>query len=401
MRQQIPPTAGLPLRWRDLLWGSADFARRLEQTLHIPAPVLTCSGTAALIVSLRTLQQTRPDRHVIVVPGWTCPLVALAAHFCPPLRVVPCDLQYGGLDLDSDCLRQLCDKNTLAVVVTHLAGRVADALSARDIAHACGAAVIEDAAQALGAESHGQSVGLCGDIGFFSLAPGKGLTTMEGGILFSRHPRLHAQLRASAQQMLPCRPGWELRRIAELWGFHLLYHPGRFDLIYGRPLRHKLACGDEAGAVGDDLGVQDIPLHSLSRYRQRAGASALTRLPAWLADNRQRALQRCAQLARLPGVTVMQDRENQRGVWPFLTLLMPAPAARERAMQRLWCSGLGVTRLFVHALADYPAVRPLLLGSQTPNAVDFAARSLTITNSHWLSQTDFATILYHLQQSLR
>ena len=70
-------------------------------------------------------------------------------------------------------------------------------------------------------------------------------------------------------------------------------------------------------------------------------------------------------------------------------------------MQRLWCSGLGVTRLFVHALADYPAVRPLLLGSQTPNAVDFAARSLTITNSHWLSQTDFATILYHLQQSLR
>ena len=48
-----------------------------------------------------------------------------------------------------------------------------------DQSQSCGAMVIEDAAQALGASFGGRSVGLHGDIGFFSLAVGKGLTTYE------------------------------------------------------------------------------------------------------------------------------------------------------------------------------------------------------------------------------
>lgn len=73
------------------------------------------------------------------------------------------------------------------------------------VAHDCGAAVIEDAAQGLGAFFGGRSVGLSGDIGFFSLAVGKGLTTYEGGVLFSRDPDLHAELQGTASRVL--RPG--------------------------------------------------------------------------------------------------------------------------------------------------------------------------------------------------
>ncbi|MFP3408951.1 DegT/DnrJ/EryC1/StrS family aminotransferase, partial [Pseudomonas sp. SIMBA_065] len=86
-----------------------------------------------------------------------------------------------------------------------------------------GAAVIEDAAQAMGALDDGQSVGLKGDVGFFSMALGKGLTTAEGGVLFSRDPVLHQALHRQSRQDLPFSLRWELQRSAELWGYALLY----------------------------------------------------------------------------------------------------------------------------------------------------------------------------------
>lgn len=400
-RREIPPTAGLPLRWRDVLHPTrADFSLALSRWLDIPPPVLTCSGTAALIIALRTLQQLAPDRTRIIVPAYTCPLVALAAYYCPPLKVIPCDLRPDSIDMDEAVLRRLCDERTLAVVVTHLAGRIADADGAKRIAEAVGARVIEDAAQALGARINAVSVGLTGDVGFFSLALGKGLTTAEGGVLFSRDPTLHQALsRRSADELRFSLP-WEIRRRAELWGYRAFYCPQRLYWVYGRALRHALAKGDEIGAVGDDFSVRDIPLHSLGRYRRRVGASALVRLPDYQRQARERAQERVACLRALEGVQVLDDRQGVQGVWPFLMVIMPTQAARDAALARLWCAGLGVTRLFIHTLSGYPEAASLLIATETPNAAAFAARTLSITNSHWLDDADFSRILTVLRQVL-
>ncbi len=398
---EIPPTAGLPAEWRDLLAFSGDLAQRLSDWLRIPRPALTCSGTAALIIALRELQRRHPDRTRIIVPAYTCPLVALAAFYCPPLSVVPCDLAAGGIDMDTRRLAVLCDRQTLAVVVTHLAGRVADVDSALRIAAAAGAAVIEDAAQAMGGRDGGNSVGLKGDIGFFSMALGKGLTTAEGGVLFSRDPALHQALIQSCRRELPLSVGWELRRVAELWGYRLFYRPRGLYWVYGKALRAALARGDAVAAVGDDFTVQSIPLHRLGRYRQRVGAGAVLRLPDFLQQGKQRALARVALLRQLPGVGVINDNPGGQGVWPFILVLMPNAASRDAAMNCLWTAGLGVTRLFIHALGGYPAVLPLLAPADaTPCADDFAARSLSITNSPWLTDRLFAEVLLRLRAAL-
>lgn len=401
-RRELPPTAGLPLRGRDLLRpGGDDFATALAHWLAIPTPHLTCSGTAALVMALRALQAQAPQRTTLIVPAWTCPLVALAAFYCPPLTVKCCDLAPDSLELDLQALARLCDETTLAVVVTHMAGRVADVASASAIAGAVGAFVIEDAAQAMGARVADRSVGLEGDIGFFSLALGKGLTTAEGGVLFSRDAEIHRQLGQRCRQQLPFNPRLEAWRIAQLWGYAGLYHPRGLALAYGRPLRQALARGDEVAAVGDDFSVDDIPLHSLGRWRQRVAASALTRLPQWLHQGRLRARARAARLRALPGVQVMDDTGENDGVWPFLLVLMPTRAARDSALSRLWTAGLGVTRLFIHPLSGYPAVAALLAdGGATPNADDIAARTLSITNSPWLDDAAFERIMTALQRAI-
>ncbi|AYF51516.1 nucleotide sugar aminotransferase [Pseudomonas fluorescens] len=397
-RWEIPPTAGLPLRWRDLLNLSGDLAPALARQFSLPLPALTCSGTAALIIALRVLQQRMPGRTRLIVPAYTCPLVALAAHYCPPLRVVPCDLQPDSIDLDERQLAQLCDESTLAVVVTHLAGRVADVDAAKRIASAVGAAIIEDAAQAMGALDDGRSVGLKGDVGFFSMALGKGLTTTEGGVLFSRDPVLHQALHRHCRQDLPFSLRWELQRSAELWGYALLYQPRGLHYVYGNALRKALANGDEVAAVGDDFSVYDIPLHRLGGYRQKVGAAALARLPDHLQQGRVRALRRAARLNALPGVTVIMDRPGQQGTWPFLMVVMPSADARDAAMARLWTSGLGVTRLFIQTLPGYAEVLPLLQpGGDITRAQAFAARTLSISNSHWLSDALFEQIVDQLK----
>lgn len=397
-RWEIPPTAGLPLRWRDLLNLSGDLAPALARQFSLPLPALTCSGTAALIIALRVLQQRMPGRTRLIVPAYTCPLVALAAHYCPPLRVVPCDLQPDSIDLDERQLAQLCDESTLAVVVTHLAGRVADVDAAKRIAGAVGAAIIEDAAQAMGALDDGRSVGLKGDVGFFSMALGKGLTTAEGGVLFSRDPVLHQALHRHCRQDLPFSLRWELQRSAELWGYALLYQPRGLHYVYGNALRKALANGDEVAAVGDDFSVYDIPLHRLGGYRQKVGAAALARLPDHLQQGRARALRRAARLNALPGVTVIMDRPGQQGTWPFLMVVMPSADARDAAMARLWTSGLGVTRLFIQTLPGYAEVLPLLQpGGDITRAQAFAARTLSISNSHWLSDALFEQIVDQLK----
>ncbi|MBS7842630.1 DegT/DnrJ/EryC1/StrS family aminotransferase [Pseudomonas fluorescens] len=397
-RWEIPPTAGLPLRWRDLLNLSGDLAPALARQFSLPLPALTCSGTAALIIALRVLQQRMPGRTRLIVPAYTCPLVALAAHYCPPLRVVPCDLQPDSIDLDERQLAQLCDESTLAVVVTHLAGRVADVDAAKRIAGAVGAAIIEDAAQAMGALDDGRSVGLKGDVGFFSMALGKGLTTAEGGVLFSRDPVLHQALHRHCRQDLPFSLRWELQRSAELWGYALLYQPRGLHYVYGNALRKALANGDEVAAVGDDFSVYDIPLHRLGGYRQKVGAAALARLPDHLQQGRARALRRAARLNTLPGVTVIMDRPGQQGTWPFLMVVMPSADARDAAMARLWTSGLGVTRLFIQTLPGYAEVLPLLQpGGDITRAQAFAARTLSISNSHWLSDALFEQIVDQLK----
>jgi dTDP-4-amino-4,6-dideoxygalactose transaminase len=390
--REVPPTAGLPPRWGDLCgwpWQPAGLAEGLAEFLGTAQVQLECSGTAALVVALTALRRASGRRGVIV-PGYTCPLVAWAVRHCG-LDLVPCDLAAGSVDLDLAMLARLCDGTTLAVLPTHLGGRVADVAGVVAIAHAAGARVVEDAAQALGARSGGGAVGLLGDAGFFSLAVGKGLTTYEGGVLVARDPALAAAFAATSREMMPVRPDWELRRALELLAYHVLYRPRLLGLAYGLPLRRALRRGDPVRAVGDDFSPR-IPLHPLGHWRSRVAARALRRLPAFLAAGQARAASRAAALDRIDGVHVLGDRAGDAGTWPFLWVRMPDQASRDRALQALWTSGLGVSRLFIHALPDYSYLRGIVPAVELPQARRLAATTLTISNSPWLREAEFEAI---------
>jgi dTDP-4-amino-4,6-dideoxygalactose transaminase len=237
----------------------------------------------------------------------------------------------------------------------------------------------------------GRSVGLRGDIGFFSLAAGKGLSLYEGGLLVSADPALRACLAEEAARV-PSNLAWELRRSAELLGLALAYRPRVLALAYGLPLRRALERGDPEAAVGDVFGP-DIPLHRVGAWRRMVGVHASGRLPAFLHAARDRALAWKRTLEAVPGVQVYDDRPGERGTWPVLWLRLPDRARRDAALERLWTAGLGVSRMFIHALPDYAYLRDCMPQVEVPQARALAACSLTIGNGPWLDDAARARIL--------
>lgn len=398
----VPPTAGLPLQWRDLLpWGAGDFAQQLTTWLGVQSVQLECSGTAALMVALRSLQLLRPERSEVIAPAYTCPLVALAIAQCG-LQLRLCDLRADALDMDPECLHQLCSHRTLALLPTHLCGRVADVDTALQCARAVGAYVIEDAAQALGARCEGQSVGLKGDAGFFSLAVGKGLSTFEGGLLITRDAVLRDVLRATGADT-PFNLWWELRRSMELLGYAALYRPSGLRMAYGKPLEQALSRGNWVDAAGDDFG-DFIPQHSLGHWRQAVGARALQRLSAFQQQTAEQASRRVTQL-QAGGLEVVQDvAARAQGVWPVILLRMPSQQARDAVLQAHWGDGSGLSLPFVHVLPDYGRYDHVL-GAARHDAVgqarDWAQRLLAISNSPWLDDARFARLLSHIDSAAR
>jgi dTDP-4-amino-4,6-dideoxygalactose transaminase len=331
----------------------------------------------------------------VVVPAYTCPLVPLAIAHCG-LTPVACDLARSHFDLCPEALERACNEDTLAVIPTHLGGRVARLDHVMRVARRAGASVIEDAAQAMGATTHGRPAGTVGDIGFYSMAVGKGLTIYEGGALVAGDEALRGALRETSGNMVPLRPDWELLRSLQLAGYLLLYAPRPLVLAYGLPLRVALMKGDLMKAAGDTLPAR-IPLHRVGRWRKAVGASAARRLPGLIDALATQAARRMDMLADVPGVLVQRDAAGGRGTWPCFMVLMPTQAARDAALARLWRSGLGVGRMFLHALSDYPALAPMMRGASTPNARDFAQRMLVVSNSTWLGDAAFAGICRELR----
>ncbi len=385
MKREAPPTSGLPLLVRDFLPRPEElsFEGSLKEFLGVTDVLVTPSGTAAMLIALEALKR-RSERKEVIVPAYTCSLVKKAVELAG-LNLVTCDIQRERPDFDFEQLKNLCSEETLCIVPTHLAGIPSDMTAAAGIAKSCGAVVLEDAAQALGALINGKHAGTLGEIGFYSFAVGKGINLYEGGALAAGESEIFEVLKKTAERLLKNDIIAELMRCAQLIGCGLLYNPRGLHWVYGAPRRASLRRGDFADAAWD-FPPGDVVLNRVSRFRKRAGARSLERYAAHLGRNRNRAARRLEALQSVPEVSVIEPLPGTEGTFPFFLLTAENPDVCRRIMDLLWASPYGVTKLFVNPLAELP------------NARSFADRSFTISNSEFLSEDDFSIVLEALTQ---
>jgi dTDP-4-amino-4,6-dideoxygalactose transaminase len=130
------------------------------------------SGTSALHLALLAAG-IGPGDEVITVP-FTFVATAAAIHYAGATPVYV-DINPNTFNMDPAKLEAAITPRTRAVIPVHLYGQPADMDLIVQIARSHGLIVIEDAAQAHGAEYRGRRVGSLGDMACFSFYPGKNL----------------------------------------------------------------------------------------------------------------------------------------------------------------------------------------------------------------------------------
>jgi dTDP-4-amino-4,6-dideoxygalactose transaminase len=113
------------------------------------------------------------------------------------------DIQRSSCAIDPDQVESLIDRRTGAVLITHLHGETAGAYAFRDLCSRRGIPLIEDAAQAFGAEEGKRRLGTIGDVGIFSFGFYKNLNTWQGGMIVAQDQSLIARIQRRVCQMPP------------------------------------------------------------------------------------------------------------------------------------------------------------------------------------------------------
>ena len=180
------------------------FSDQLKKYFNVKHCFLLSSGKASLTLILQALKALHPDRDEVLIPAFTCYSVP-AAIVRAGLKVRICDIEPVTLDFDyRELAEQLSSSRVLCVIPTHLFGVSADIPRVRELIGTRTIAIVEDAAQSLGAEFKGQKVGALGDVGLFSLGRGKAFSTVSGGVIVTNSDEIGTALTRLCAAIPPC-----------------------------------------------------------------------------------------------------------------------------------------------------------------------------------------------------
>lgn len=186
------------------------------------------SGTDALMLSLRALGIGPGDE--VILPAYTF-FATLEAVMMVGASPVLVDVRPDTYNLDVEAAARRLTPRSKAIIPVHLYGHPADMTPLLQLAEAHGLKVIEDNAQAFGAQVDGRKTGGLSHVGCLSFFPSKPLGGYgDGGMLVTDDQDLAAQV-----------------RMLRTHGWHKKYHPrtigynSRLDEIQAAILRVKLA----------------------------------------------------------------------------------------------------------------------------------------------------------------
>ncbi len=164
--------------------GAGNFTKRAIAKLNAITGVknilLTHSCTGALELAMLLMDIQQGDE--VIMPSFTFSSTANAVVL-RGARPVFADIDLNTLCLDPNAVADLISPQTKLILPVHYAGVGCDMASLCAIAKEHGLAIIEDAAQAIGASFNGRALGSFGELGALSFHDSKNISCGEGGAL--------------------------------------------------------------------------------------------------------------------------------------------------------------------------------------------------------------------------
>ena len=152
------------------------------------------SGTDALILALKALEIGQGDE--VIIPANTFVATAEAVALCGATPILV-DIDEKSYNIEPSLIEEKVTDKTKAIIAVHLYGKLADMDTINIVAKIHNLKVIEDAAQAHGAELNGKKAGTFGDVGCFSFYPSKNLGAFgDGGACITNNVDLHNKIKS-------------------------------------------------------------------------------------------------------------------------------------------------------------------------------------------------------------
>ncbi len=155
--------------------------------------VTVSNGTTALHLALVALGIKAGDE--VLVSTFTNMATFFSVLYQGAIPV-PIDSEPDTLNMDPSLLEAMITSRTKAIIVVHIYGHPADMDPILAVAKKHNLYVVEDAAEAHGAEYKGRRTGSLGDVGCFSLYANKIITTGEGGMITTNNKELADKARS-------------------------------------------------------------------------------------------------------------------------------------------------------------------------------------------------------------
>ncbi|HEX6274634.1 MAG TPA: DegT/DnrJ/EryC1/StrS family aminotransferase [Polyangiaceae bacterium] len=277
----------------------ATFERALAEFVGVPHAVGVKSGSDALLLALLALG-VGPGDEVVTTPFT---FFATAGAVCRTgATPVFADVRADTLALDPGAAARAVTPRTKAILVVHLFGQPAELAELAELAEARGIALVEDAAQALGAKYGSKAAGAVGRVGCFSFHPSKPLGAFgdagavvtsdraladrlvrlrtHGGVRKNEHElpfggnhRLDALQAAVLSVKLPHLPGWLAARRA-----HARAYDEALSGISGLGLPPRVA-GTESSVSAYTVRVRDRRRDALAQHLREAGIDSAVYYP--------------------------------------------------------------------------------------------------------------------------
>jgi perosamine synthetase len=294
--------------------------------------VAVSNGTAALHAAMVAAEVSQGDE--VIIPSFTS-TAAAEAVLLAGARPVPAEIDLQTYAISRDSIEESLSRRTKAVIVTHLYGLPVDIESIRDLAERRDFIIVEDAAQALGAERGGKRVGSVGDMTCFSFYATKNLTTGEGGMVTTDDERYAERL--------------------------MLYR------CHGQSSKH------ERTSFGTN--------YRLSEIQAAIGVAQLSKLTRLLARRRRNASVLTSELAGASEIQLPAEPEGGVHAWNLYTIRIRAggrhSTKREKIVKYLRGKGIGAGVYYplpIHLMPYYRETLRIPAGS-FPNS-ELAARTV-------------------------